>query len=173
MKVAVTEIFCEVISGIALLLVVLAGLDWAGVLSLEKSLGTAAGSINLTTLTGVLIAAYLAGVVFDSVGLIFDLFCSHWICDNGPTDQETKKFWTSVDSHVLNYKDQVWAYYFCYRNIFILLVPAAVCWCGALWNRGYVMGGWLALVSFIAFGGVLFGAMRSLLNLYYRITKSF
>ena len=173
MKVAITEIFCEIITGLALTLVILACLDWPGIITFEDVLETVKSSFGVTSLTTVLIAAYLLGVVLDAAGLVFDNVFHKVICADEPSSEEVKNFWRTADAHVLAYRDNVWAYYFCYRNLLMLTIPAIICWFGSLWQRG--LRGWACsvAVALVGMGIVLFFSMRTLLKLYYNITKSF
>ncbi len=173
MKVAVTEIFCEIISGLALALLVLAFLDWQEIYVFEKLWEAVKPALGLTLFTIILVGAYLLGVVLDAVGLVFDELFDNRICSDEPTSQEMKLFWNKAGEHVFEYRDNVWAYYFCYRNLFILVLPSMICWFGALRHRGLFGWAWSVAVTIFLMGIVLFVSMRILLKLYYEITKSF
>lgn len=173
MKVAITEIFCEVITGFALLFVLVGFLDWWGISSFEAGWDIVKEELDGVTLIALVVAAYLLGVIIDSAGLLFDEYCGHLVATNTPSEEDVKNFWKTADAHVLAYRDGVWAYYFCYRNLFMLSVPAAISWGFALCNRGAY--GWL-IATILLIGGlgfVMFVSMRVLLRLYYTITKSF
>jgi len=173
MKVTITEVFCEILTGLATSLVVLTWLDWLHIVTFEQAWIAAKQCSGFATLAGVLIVAYLVGVVLDAFGLVFDSVFGNLICGDAPLAENIKGFWTTADDHVLGYRDNVWAYYFCYRNLFILVFPAVIASIGTLWRRGYP--GWTlcSALALIALGVVLFFAMRTLLKLYYQITKSF
>ena len=80
MKVAITEVFCEILTGLATSLVVLTLLDWLHIVTFEQAWIAAKQCPGFATLTGVLIVAYLLGVVLDAFGLVFDSVFGDWIC---------------------------------------------------------------------------------------------
>lgn len=176
MKVTIKEMFCEIMSGLALLLVIVPALDWCDIFTLEEFWQLVTSKIDLVTLTGVIVVAYLAGILLDAFGLIADDWLGllgKWFGGDEPTDQQSKNFWTKADVHVFAYRNNIWAYYFCYRNLFTLMIPATICWFGTLCHRGNPGLAWIALAVSIVIASILFFAMRTLLNLYYEITRSF
>jgi hypothetical protein len=173
MKLAITEIFCEILTGLATTLVVLTWLDWLNVICFKQVWITIKPYSGLATLTGVIIAAYLLGVILDAFGLVFDSLFDRFVCADEPTPENKKGFWTTANVHVLSYRDNIWAYYFCYRNLLILLLPALIASFGSLWSRKLTGWAWFTAIALVLLGVVLFFSMRTLLKIYYDITKCF
>jgi len=167
-----TEAFCEVLSGISMILLLVPLLDLTGIFSLDKSLALA-GNFSATALAGFLLVAYVLGAaVVDAVGLAIEQFFEPLLPkDPVVTDAERKKFWTSVEEHVLRYRDHQWTYYSCYRNLFIMMVPSGICWVILFGRRfGWCVAIW-ALVAGVLLEIALFKSMLTLLRIYRLITK--
>jgi len=82
---------------------------------------------------------------------------------------ERRTFLRIVSAHVLEWRTNVWNYYFCFRNLLVLAVPNAVVWTVVAGRTGL----WSAVVAFSTICGtgvLLFVASKSLLVLYYQIT---
>lgn len=173
MKVVITEIFCEILTGLFASFVGLAILDFLRVVTFEQVWEIAKPPVGFPFITGLLIAAYLLGVVLDAVGLVFDNIFDNLICADPPSSEQIGSFWKNSEAHVLAYRDNVWAYYFCYRNLFILTLPAIVFGAGTLYRRGLPGWAFFLAITLVAMGIVFFLSMRTLLKLYYDITKSF
>ena len=173
MKFAITEIFCEILTGLFAGFVVLTWLDWLQTVTFEQVWQTVKPLLGLPTLTGVFIAAYLLGIVLDAVGLVFENVFCNIICVDEPSADQIKSFWKNAGGHVVAYRDNVWAFYFCYLNLFMLMLPAIVALFGTLWRRGYPGWAWIITIILIGTEIILFSSMRTLLKLYYNITKSF
>lgn len=171
MKFTITEIFCEILSGLAALGVAIGGLDWRGVVTLEQVRYNVAVGVNADSLLLIIGLAYIAGILIDAIGLVFDKYFIDYIA-KGPSREAIAKFYVSISSHMLAYRDNVWAYYFCYRNLLWLLVPGTAFW-GLSLNKRYGADALvIVLLSGLAIGAILFIAVRELLKLYYEITGS-
>jgi len=173
MKVAITETFCEILTGLATILMLIAWLDWLNIVPFDQTLAAAKAYSGFATLTGVLIAAYLFGVILDAFGLVFDRLFADLVFSDNTTADNIKGFWTNANAHVLAYRDSVWAYYFCYRNLLILVPPALLGTVGSLWCRQLSGWAWFAAIALIVLAFILYFSMQTLLKLYYDITRSF
>lgn len=169
----ITKTFCNVITGLAVFVATALNLDWFGLIQIDEVWMRLTAHINATLITGIFLLSYLTGIIFNAFGLLFDKFFAIYICSDLPTDANIKAFWLGVEEHVLSYRDHVWSYYFCYRNLFILLIPGGIGCIGTLWHRGHSGWGWASLVFFLLLGFALIVSIKELLALYYRITKSF
>jgi len=118
----ITAVFCEMLSGIALMLVVAGWLDVSGVCSLGKLFLWLKGHPTFAAIATVAVVAYLAGLVVDAVGMAFDE-----VVGNIPRLSRLLKydagtmpanFYANVTAHVLKFWGEQWAYFSCYRNLF-------------------------------------------------------
>ncbi len=170
MKPDITEIFCEIISGIAGVFVAVLLLISIDVITFEQVREIATSNGDVLDFAGLLLVLYLVGIVVDALGLFFDKVFGRWICDDEPGEKEEAVFWNKVSEHVLAYRNHVWAYYFCYRNLFMLCIPAGILWPFALRGTGVGLQ-WILIPMLFALllVTVLFVAMRELFKLYYEI----
>lgn len=169
----ITKTFCNVITGLTVCAVVILNLDLMGLTRIDEVWTSLATRYDATLITGIFILSYLIGIIFNAFGLLFDDYLADRICSDAPTEQNIKAFWLDVEEHVLAYRDHVWSYYFCYRNLIILLIPGAIGCFGSLWYRDHLGWAFTSLVLFLALGYALFVSVREMLALYYDITKSF
>lgn len=172
MKFDVNAVFCEVISGLALAMLGAGMLDVFGVLTLKESVELAKDALGLTELVGLLLAAYVMGVVLSSFGLLLDEFLFVRWSGKIPSDHERARFYRRVPEHVLAWRDTTWAYRFCYRNLGVIALVGVLVWPVVLAKRqlwGAVV--FSALVSAAACF-VLFWASNVLYVLYNEITRS-
>jgi hypothetical protein len=172
MKLTLTEIFCEILTGIFFSIMILLILLDFGSIFLSQVITIIVNNIKLETITLALICFYFIGILIDPLGLLFDHIFEKKISNNVPSPTETKVFWKNVDQSVLLYRDNIWAYYFCYRNIFILNLPILVLF--GIYSLTY-----LSLVIFVIVAIIitlletaLFFSMKTLLSIYHTITTS-
>jgi hypothetical protein len=167
-----TEAFCEVLAGLALLLLAVPLLDISHVLPLETFFTAVLQNLRLATLGSILIVAYLMGAIFDAVGMATDeLLLAHLLSVNPLTEAERKKFWCDVKEHVLRYRDCQWAWYSCYRNLLIILFPTAILWIWDIVLRSSMLWGAVAAMGFGLLGLAFVSTMKTLLKIYSQITK--
>jgi len=168
-----TKTFCNVITGLAVCVVAILNLDWIGPIRIDDVWTSLANRFDATLMSGIFILVSLTGIIFNAFGLLFDTFFADRICSDGPTEANNKAFWLGAEEHVLAYRNHVWSYYFCYRNLVILLIPGAIGCIGTLLSRG--LSGWalISLLFFLVLGYALVVSIREMLGLYYDITKSF
>ncbi len=169
----ITKTFCNVVTGLAVCAGIILNLTWLGFIQIEAISVFLAERFDTTLITAVFLLSYLLGIVFNAFGLLFDKYLGNKICADIPSDAQIKAFWAGVEEHVLAYRDHVWSYYFCYRNLLILLIPVAVGCFGTLWCRGHTGWAFTAALFLLMLGIALFISVRELLALYFRITKSF
>ena len=167
-----TETFCEVLAGLALLLLAVPLLDITHVLPLEAFCAAIFHDIRVATLGSILIVAYLLGAIFDAVGMVLDeLLFARLLSVTSLTEAEAKKFWCDVKEHVLKYRDRQWAWYSCYRNLLIILLPTAIFWTWDIALRSNALWGALAFVGFVLLGLAYVSTMKALLRIYFQISK--
>lgn len=168
-----TAAFCEVLGGLMFVIMLLPLFALTGLCTIENVLKFVGKHLSAEALVAALVGAYLIGAMVDAVGLIFDdvWFAPAWI-KQPPDSEKRKSFFKGAPRHILKYRDQQWTWYCCYRNIFLVLLPAALFW--ILWFLlrhlfGLALG---VLVSVLLFELAFYRAMRTLLNLYTEITVS-
>jgi len=172
MKVAITEVFCEIITGLAVFCVAIPLFDWVSLVSFAEFTSATKSHWNAPTLTAACAALYLVGLLFDAVGLMADGLLEKAFGVDPPDATQRAAFWNHVSSHVLEYRNETWAYYFCYRNLLVLTAPAAVTWAGALFSHGQRVAAAVAIVLAAAAGVAFWASAKTLLGLYYEITKA-
>lgn len=170
MQFSLTDLFCELVSGIAVLLGVAGFLSCLGVLPLEQLVALAAHPGRWPSAVFVLTVAYVAGLVADAFGITFDKHYSSKVCTDSPADEQKKAFWQNAAKHVVEYRDRQWAYYSLYRNLFLVTLVGGVAWLGISFSR---WGFWGLSAGTIVWAILLLAfwtSMRDLLSLYYKIT---
>ena len=167
------ETFCEILSGLSLLFLLVPLLDLIGVFSLDKSIGLFTGNLTVAGLGALLLVSFFVGTaVVDAVGFAIEQLAGRYLpSDPVVTDAEKSVFWKTASEHVLRYREHQWTYYSCYRNLFIMLLPGGICWAIVVWcrfGRGYaaMVFGATALLEV-----ALYFSMTGVLKLYHQITK--
>ncbi|WP_258097298.1 hypothetical protein [Marinoscillum pacificum] len=175
MKISIREIFCEILSGFVMIMVLAAFICIKCELDQSKIL-TWIVSFTESHLVLLIFFSYLVGLVVDAVGFAFgetgfDLLVFRR-CKMDPPAQQSS-LWAQISEHVLAYRDRQWAYYSCYRNLFLLFIPGTVAWSILIFN----LCGWLTMSVFIfmmlATEVSLWFSMIGLLRIYIRIGKEF
>jgi hypothetical protein len=170
-----SQLFCEVLGGLAAILLLVGLLDLLGAIDLQAFLGSHADRLSLTALTGILILSYLAGIVVDAIGMAFDglpVVEKHLMSVNsaGETEEVRKKnersFVKSAPEHLFQYRKEQWAYYSCYRNLFILMPLGTTVWAWLAFK--YEL--WQVALVVVAIGVlltvVLWNTMKEMLDIY-------
>jgi hypothetical protein len=168
----VAEVFCEVLSGLAVMFFVIPLLDIIGTSSISSIFPFMCKNLSATTIGGALVLAYILGLLMDAIGLaVGEWFLDSLLCKDYPSIEETAAFWKSVSSHVLGYRDTQWAYASAYRNLAILTVPGGLLWCWCVGNNyGWILG-ITALTGMIFIEVALLKSLSVLLRIYVAITK--
>jgi hypothetical protein len=168
-----TEAFCEVFSGIGLLLCLVPLLDLTGISSLDNTFTAASKNITATNLAAVLFLCYALGTaIVDAIGLAIEEIEPRLFSPNIPmSDEEGFKFLAKVSDHVLRYRDLQWTYHSCYRNLLILLVPGTVLWTLVIYGRAGLWATLATLFGLVVVGAALRKSAITLGGLYLKITK--
>lgn len=173
MKLNLKEIFCELLSGLTLILLIIPVLHVLGavpIFKIEKMVMESLDSTLVITLT--LVCSFVLGIVMDSIGLALgSLFIDKLICPNEPKSSEYQRYWKTVTPELSAYREEQWAYYSCYRNMSIVLVPLIIFWSFVVFEQG----NFLLVVPLIVGGTLtelaLIKSMKILLELVYKITR--
>jgi hypothetical protein len=168
-----TGVFCEVLGGLAFMLTLVPLLDLLSNFRLEGLAKFASQHLSSGAFAAMLVMAYLLGAVVDAFGMMFDdIWIDKTMAAKSPTDEERVHFLKNVNEHVLKYRSEQWTWYSCYRNLFLVLAPAGLCWSIALLLRSDYGPAVVVIVSVILLEIALYQAMVGLLDLYFKITKS-
>ena len=171
-ELSLAETFCEVLSGLALLTILLPLLDILEYSTLANSLYYIVSHITLSNVGLLAIISYLLGLILDAFGLgIGEVFLDKLVAKNPPGDAETEQFWRNVSEHVLRYRDHQWTYYSCYRNLFIIFPFASVLFLVCILLR-YQTWHLIFVLAVVPIEWALWRSMCALLEIYYRITRS-
>jgi|ERR1039458_2385529 hypothetical protein len=124
-------------------------------------------------LGSILLLAYLAGTIVDAFGLAVEqLFLGNLITKDKLTDDEIKAFWKNAQEYVVEYRDHQWAWYSCYRNLFILFVPNAILWTWVVVRSYSWCAGLLVFSAFVIAEISFVIAMKVLLRIYFQVGRS-
>lgn len=170
---SLTELFCEILSGILLIFLMLPWFFGAEVASFKEFYIQTIGLITATNVVLIVFFSYLIGLLVDAVGLSAD----KWVFDrllfkNGPSPQERKEFFGKASAHLIGYRDTQWAYYSLYRNVFLIATVGGIIFLVGTWNLwNHWAKAWLVLAVLMA-DWILYRAMEVLANLYNEITRS-
>jgi len=165
--------FCEVLSSLAIMSLSPPLLDLLG----KKSLWDFwhfARSLEATQLAGILILAYMLGLIMDAIGIALgEWFLYRWLYNERATLKEWALYYKNLSSaDVFGYGEDEWAYLTTYTNLLIIAVPAWLLW--TIWTA--CKYGWLwALIPtafFFCLGSVFVKSVRWFLELDAEITKA-
>ncbi len=172
-EISVAEVFCEVLSGLAIMFSMIPLLDVIGKSCIHQSFTFIGKNLSATAIGGALVLAYILGLVMDTIGLaVGEWFLDRFLCKDPPSAEEIATFWKKVPAHVLGYRDTQWAYVSAYRNLAILALPAGIlCCCSVGSNYGWIWA-LVPLVGMIILELALLKTIEVLLKIYYLITTS-
>ena len=167
------DLFCEILSGILAIIISLLILDYSGYLSMKDILANL--TIDFSFLTCIIVLGYLVGLIIDSIGLALgELFLDKFIATiPEPTDVERKNYYKNVQENVSTYRNRQWKFYSLYRNIFIISIIGLYFYFMVTWEDFGLKFSIVTSLIIIAILSSVFYSMRTLINLYYRITKSY
>jgi hypothetical protein len=168
-----TEIFCEVLGGLGLAFVLVPALDLTHVYRMNVLFPELLAKLDWAVLGSILVLAYLAGAVIDALGLAAEeLFLGKFITSDKLSKDEVEAFWKNGQEHALKYRDQQWAWYSCYRNLFLLFVPGALLWTWVVVDRYTWCRGILVFSGFVLLEGCFVVTMKALVKIYYQVSRS-
>ena len=143
-ELSIAEVFCEIVSGLSLVVIAFPLADLLDLSNLSDSWTFLIDKMDLSGLTIVLVISYLLGIIVDSIGLtIGEIFLDDLVFKEKPSTDQKSCFWNKAGDHVLKYRDSQWAYYSCYRNLFILSALAIILFGVCLFKNGLVFFRWL------------------------------
>jgi len=164
MKLDIEKIFSEFVTGIVFMILCLTLFFLSGHVQVSESLGVLKEWSSFSNLLFFLIIAGFIGFVIDGVGLGFgEVLFDDLVYRYKISAEKRKSFFENASESTLAYRNRQWAYYSCYRNLFLLLIPYSVAI--ALIVSGDFMKMLLLGVLFVEF--FLFQCLKLLLKLYY------
>ena len=172
MKLDVAQIFCEILSGAMALIVALAALYLYNSGAALEAIKWAT-DMSIGKLSALVVAAYLLGLVVDAVGLLFDiLVVDRWkmVADHDYTRLRSA-FLAYAPSHVFAYWSDQWAYFSCYRNLLVLMIPGVPIFTVSAWASGGWRIGVVILLLCIGLLAALIAGSRSVLKYYLALEK--
>lgn len=173
MKFNVVEVFCEILSGLVLILMVIPILVLANKADLNDTWDFIASHLTGPNVTLLISFSYLLGLIVDSIGFsVGDWFLDDLINKSDNSKGNRISFYSNVSSQVLSYRDTQWTYYSLYRNLFILFIFHAILWsiCICIHYKIYQAIVLIVIIGFLEI--TLFKTMRGLSKLYIEITSS-
>lgn len=173
MKINPKEIFCELLSGLgmfAFLLPLVLLLDFT---SCDKLVLYIKGIGNdLAILTILITLCYVLGILMDSIGLTLGyMVIDKVLGGQEPTAIDYQNYWKNVTTELSEFREQQWTYYSCFRNLSIVIIPAALLWFVLMIKNDNTSLAWVILISSALVEFFLIRSMKILLGLYYQITK--
>lgn len=154
-------LFCEVLSGVVALLIIVGALDLTNQVDLGSLVLYATANTSGWTIAGLMIGAFLAGIIVDAVGTTFDELVvakMPWLTRVLKYDAGVmpRLFYATATQQQLEYWRDQWGYFSCYRNLLalspfwvVIAVALAVKYGGCGWAFAVAAGG-LALVACLA-----------------------
>lgn len=173
MKINPKEIFCELLSGMGMILLIIPIVLLLDIASLDDLMAFLNDKNNfLPLLTGLTILSYVLGILMDAVGLALGyLVIDKLVGGKEPTSNEYRKYWKNVTQELSGFREQQWTYYSCFRNLSINLIPAGGLWFIVLIQQGSTAIAFVVIISTVIIELSLIKSMEILLKLYYQITK--
>lgn len=167
MKLDIDKFFCEIIGGLVATILLLPIMEWLGLGDVETVWRIVVTDGNAYRATAVIGGAYLFGIVVDGLLMPSDGLLQAKLGIRSPDQAHLDRYWQVAGAHVVAYRDHVWAYYFCYRNLVVMAPVLTIVW--GIWLIGHQQA-LLALALVVASALVaraLWASMRDLLALYY------
>lgn len=143
MKMDIGEVFCELLSGLAIMSLVLPLLDILGKSSLSQSTEFVGRHTNVAALGGALVLAYSLGLIMDAFGLaigerwLYEFLEKKWASpeEYDTLPEERQIFYARVLPHVLEHREYEFAYLLAYTNLAIIALPSVVVWGWCVWTK--------------------------------------
>lgn len=186
MKMDIGEVFCELLSGLAIMFLALPLLDLFKISSLSQSLMFVGRHYGAAELAGALVLAYSLGLIMDAFGLAIGERWLYGLLEEAPPEEnesspteydtlpeERNAFYAKVLPHVLEHREYEYAYLLAYTNLIIVAVPAGGLWCAWAFIRcGWQWSLFMAFV-FIILVWALKDSIKFYLNQDAEITRAY
>jgi hypothetical protein len=150
-------------------------LDLAHVIDVRSLILAASKESSVWTIAGLMIAAYLIGIIVDAVGMAFDELVDHIALLKRVLRYDIGKlpelFYAKSQKHQLAYWIEQWTFFSCYRNL-LMLAPA---WVTIAIAIAYKYGGcpwaWTIVVMCAVTTASLLVTMRPMQGVLANISK--
>jgi hypothetical protein len=168
------QVFCEVLSGLAGILLVVGALDATYLMPIGEVSKWLTTELTFTEVTGIFLIAYFIGLVVDAFGLLFDkAVIDRWEVVKTQDLSHLGPFYRHAPEHVFGYWKEQWTYFSCYRNLLMCLLPGTVVWSYVFWRHRGVASGIVVFVIACALALALWVSMRELMKIYWAIPGRF
>jgi hypothetical protein len=142
--------------------------------SLLAEFKTYCSTFTFSHLLATSVFIYFIGFIIDGIGLGLDeLIFNRLLCKECINKEKRENFFKEVSEHVFEYRNRQWAYYSCYRNLFLLIIPPLFFVSNYFWCKYGRLIGVLTMLLIFLVELIIYTTMRMLINLYYSIEKSF
>jgi len=172
MDLKLSEVFCELGTGFSLIMAIIVLMVGIGCIQANE-IAKYIASLAIEKVTLLCIISYVIGIIFDAILMSLDNVIIKIFDLKPPNNIEQKLFWEKVESHVLKYRDSLWAYSYFYLNLFILVSVSAIgfdIWAIRIGMIPYII---LIHIAHVIVSNVLLMASKNLLKLYYEIGKGY
>lgn len=173
MKFQLSEVFCEIISGLFLCSAFAGLFLLLGILTQAQLSSLCTVAFKLSSLPALLLAFYIAGILFDPVGMLVDNLIEKTLSVSSCSAEEKGIYYAYAPEHLVAYRHETWSYYFCFRNLLLLIPINSLLWLAVFHTQ-------LSCIAMIVMGIITIGAcisfwfaMKNLLDIYYGIPKKF
>lgn len=175
MRLAISEVFCEIVSALGFVVGVLLPLLLWGKVFTTTELVDWLGTLNGDDGLWILVVLYVGGVFLDALGLPLDRVLDGWLGVHGqyPKLVSKKAFYENASSDLFAFRTNTWVYYYCFRNLWFFAILALFAWVPLVFVSNGL--GWSVLLALILLVTilVLFLALKDHAALYQEITETF
>jgi len=178
MKMDIGEVFCELLSGLAIMFLLLPFLDLFKIRSISQSLEFISQHNGAAELAGALVAAYCLGLIMDAVGIAIG---EKWLYpqlhkrvkEKEPCTYERKAFYEKTSAHLLQHREYEYAYLLAYTNLLIIAVPSVILWCAWTVKFGRSCAPFVIVSVFIFLEWSLWESIKFHLKQEVEITRAY
>lgn len=168
-----SQVFCEVVSGLAGICIFFGLLDALEVQAIKETVVWFGVNMSMPVASGLFVIAYLLGLILDAFGLLFDKLLDKCLGIADPTAVELKQFYLKVPNHVFGYWKEQWVYFSCYRNILMCLIPGSLIWAYVAHKYWGIKAVLCVVLGSLALGFALWESLRDLKAIYSKIPSRF
>jgi hypothetical protein len=175
MKIDISKMICEILSGLFLILLILLIAYYYKTSEIEEFLKENSKSLlDLGIITLLFALCYFLGIIIDDIDLLFDAVTVDILMEKCKwfKIEKSNTLLKDLDEHILTYRNNQWSYYTCYRNLLILLIPIEIFVFRILFCNHLNGWAWISILIFLVLEVSFVHSMRLLLKLYKGIAKT-
>jgi hypothetical protein len=173
MKIALSEVFCEVVSAFGFVLTFIPVFLLLQVIEMND-ISRWMSKIAGPDLLWIGVLAYILGVFLNIIGLPADIVLGRLgISGQNPPQESKRKFYTQASQDLFNFRTNAWVHYYCFRNLLIFCPFAFILWAWvACVHWGYLLAVFMGL-GIAVLGVLLYFAVKEHAAFYEEVTKTF